>query len=343
MRTIRTTICLGIAFAVALCLAASTAKALPPIEKEVQQDPKVKQAADVADMYQPGMPLVVTLKGNKKLSGTLVYAKPSEDYLMLRTQPRTLPKKIMGKDIADIAKVIPASLGESKPGGVKPAIKGEELPPPGQTQYTPEINTVEVYNGSVRTVRYVAPALSPKEMSLLKKLEDAENSLATAQNAASVNQQLLQNEKQIQNARTEALKHYYKSAAQYALGFRYLPYVPAPLYPAYGYAGSPYRFGTTVFRPYSVPRVNYPYASYYYRPRGIGFAAFMPNPVAGEVDTSIIKQAVAPALAKEASPENVQKAEQQLADARANAIYDANGNLVAMKVEPEAVAAGGDQ
>lgn len=305
----------------AFCFIAPMSQALPPITKTVEIDPTVKQTS-VADMYQHGMQLIVTLQNDDKMIGTLVYANPSQDFLVMRTQPGTLPKKISGKDIKDIAKIKAASLsGPNGKGGIKPA-GPEELPTPATN--TGEISTVTVYNGSVPSIRYIAPALSPSESQMLTQLQEAENKIAELKETLALSQTYIQNAKRIDDARTNALVRYYNSPpVQYAVqsgitnsysyGNPYYGYVPG-YYGSYAYGGYGAGSGTYNTVPYIVP-----------------------NPTSGEGQDSIIKAATAQVISKNITPEAISNAEKSLAQARGNAIFGADGNLIAMRVEPEIV------
>lgn len=320
MRTLRTatagSLCLG-----GMLLAASTAFALPPITKTVEVDPQTRPAV-AAESYVPGMPVVVVLNDKSRLTGTVVYADDAADYVLVRTAPRTLPRKIMGKDIAEVNRIQAAALQPRKDEGpsVRPAMPSEEIPAPAAATYAPEIGAVTIYNGPVRTVKYIAPTLSSPELTLLERLESAENELARVRNAATVANQFIANARALDDARTEALSRHYSAIPLYItdLSVYYAE--------GYGYGGG-YGFG---YRPW--------YGAFGHGAYGFGtnsHIVYPPNPTAGETDTQVVKAAAAQILATDMSPETLARAESAVSMARSYVITDDDGRVVALR--PEAV------
>jgi hypothetical protein len=141
----------------------SPAQALPPIGKVVNEKPKIKQpAADEA--LKHGMKLVINLTDKTSVRGTLVWADNSADYLLIRTAPGAAPKKILGTNIADITRIRLTSDSGS--------VIADE----------PEIHQVTVINGSQKSVRYFAAALSPRERAKLAEMESADDETARVEN-----------------------------------------------------------------------------------------------------------------------------------------------------------------
>jgi hypothetical protein len=192
----------------------SSAQALPPVGKVVSVKPKIKQpAAD--EVLKHGMRLVINLTDKTSVSGTVVWADNSADYLLLRTAPGAAPKKILGKNIADITRIRLTS------------DSGDALPD------EPEIHQVSVTNGSQKTVRYFAPALSPAERAKLTDMEAAENETARVENVLALTIQALREEVRVAREQTIALDRqnsllrtqlYWLSGGPYYGGYYPAPY-----------------------------------------------------------------------------------------------------------------------
>jgi hypothetical protein len=143
-------------------LTVASGRALPPISKEIKLDPKIKTTAD-ANAVKHGMRVAVTLKDKKRVTGTVVWADPADDSLLIRERPGAVPRKIDGKNIAAIDRIRLTSASGT-------VMRDES-----------EIFQVEEINGSLRTVKYFAPDLSPGEKSQLAETEIAENEAARMQ------------------------------------------------------------------------------------------------------------------------------------------------------------------
>lgn len=169
---------LGIALALGLTL--SKAQALPPVGKVV----KVKETpAATGEKLSHGMRLVLTMNDKTSVSGTVVWADDEADYLLLRVKPGTPPRKILGKNIADVVRIRLTS------------DSGNVLPD------DPEIHTVTMENGA-RTVKYFAPTLSPGEKARLADLEMAENETAQTEYMMSLALQTMREETQTARERS---------------------------------------------------------------------------------------------------------------------------------------------
>jgi len=148
-----------IAAAFAFTVAATQSHALPPVGKEIKQDPNIKSAAE-DNAIKHGMRVVLTLKDKKRVVGKVVWADPAGDFLLVRQKPGSQPRKINDKDIASVDRLLPAGSG-----------KKDE----------PEIFRITEINGNLTTVRYYAPELSPGEKMQLRDMEAAENQAARTQ------------------------------------------------------------------------------------------------------------------------------------------------------------------
>jgi hypothetical protein len=209
----------------ALASTFSSAQALPPIGKVVNEKPKIKQpAADEA--LKHGMRLVINLTDKTSVRGTLVWADNSADYLLIRTTPGAAPKKILGKNIADITRIRLTS------------DSGSVIPD------DPEIHQVTVINGSQKSVRYFAPALSPRERAKLAEMENAEDETARVENMLRMTIQALKEEVRAAREQTIAQERqnallrtqlYWLSGGPYYGGYYPAPYGGFYPYSYFGY------------------------------------------------------------------------------------------------------------
>jgi hypothetical protein len=145
--------------AAALVCAVPAVQALPPINKEVKVDPKVKTAT-TEEQFKHGMRLIVTMKDKTHVQGTLVMANDADNYMLIRTKPGVLPTKVMGNNIADITRI---------------RLTG---PTGGTLPDEPEIQPVSIINGEMTQVKYFAPNLSPRERAKLTDIENAYNDVS---------------------------------------------------------------------------------------------------------------------------------------------------------------------
>jgi hypothetical protein len=205
-----------------LAITFSSAQALPPISKVVKVNPKIKQpAAD--ESLKHGMKVTLNLTDKTSVSGTVVYADNSADYLLLRTTPGALPKKILGKNIADITRIRLTSDSGST--------KADE----------PEIHEVTIINGTRKSVRYFAPALSAQERAKLTELENTDNEIARIEDVLRLTNQALKDEVRAAREQTIAMERqnallrtqlYWLSAGPYYGGYYPTPY--GGYYPTFG-------------------------------------------------------------------------------------------------------------
>jgi hypothetical protein len=151
-----------IALLTAFSVMVGTVQALPPVSKEIKLDSKIKTTADENAMKH-GMRVALKLKNKSRVTGTVVWADPADDSVLIRERPGAAPRKIPGKDIADVERI-------RLVGGDGTAKKDE-----------PEIFKITEINGNLTTVKYYAPELSPGEKTQLKDMEGAENQAARTQ------------------------------------------------------------------------------------------------------------------------------------------------------------------
>src|SRR5262249_4706457 len=72
----------------------------------------------------------------------------------------------------------------SRPTGVQPAQQNRES----------DLHRMEIYNGSVRTVRYFSPGASPGELATLRDMEQAESSLGVMNDLLALSKEYVTNE-----------------------------------------------------------------------------------------------------------------------------------------------------
>jgi hypothetical protein len=184
MKLFRITV-LGLAsIALALGLTLSSAQALPPVGKVVKVKPETKKATG-EEKLSHGMKLVITMNDKSTVRGTVVWADEDADYLLLRVKPGTAPRKILGKNIADVTRIRLTS------------DSGTVLPD------EPEIHAVTMDNGA-RTVKYFAPTLSPAEKAKLADLETAQNETAQTEYVMSLAMQTMREEARTAREKTIA-------------------------------------------------------------------------------------------------------------------------------------------
>lgn len=292
----RNTIAVGAALAFWL----TAAHALPPVGKEIKLDPKIKATAD-QNQIKHGMRVVVTLKDKSRVLGTVVWADPADDSLLVRERPGATPRKLQGKDIDGVDRIRLTSAS------------GAALPD------EPEIFQISEINGSLRTVRYFAPTLSQGERSQLSDLESAENQAARNQYLLSQLLSTIKQEVEMLRDQRAMLAQQRDMMATYATQMAWLtsfsPYLPTEeaggLSPGFFSQGFLY---PGYFAPYS----------------GSGPGNRGDAGTAAAIDSMIAKQSTVEA--------NLANANRALAVARSHGLYD-GGDLVAVTVPAQPVVA----
>jgi hypothetical protein len=178
----------------------------------------------------------------------------------------------------------------------------------------PAVHRIEIWNGPVRSVRYVYQDLSPSEEAVLKELERAENEASLADQMAQVRQAYVT---------TELVMEPRRRQVQYLL-YGYNSDTTAGLLTGGGIGG--YGFGAAPAIGYAAPYGVYPYAfnagygGFGYG-SGAGFAGGnSTNTLAyGIGDEGAVKTEVARMLAGQMSPEKVAEAHRNLDSAMAQA------------------------
>jgi hypothetical protein len=163
-----------------------TVLALPPIGKEVKMDPKIMSTSlSPEKLYKSGYRLILALNDKTKVIGRLVWADEDNDYMMIRLRPGTLPRKLAGKDIANIDRIrLVGATGET-------------------IEDQPEIHKVTVMNGGFDQVKYFATDLSPKEKAQLARLETAENQMLRARFNLQTAMNYMRAESELQSLRNQ--------------------------------------------------------------------------------------------------------------------------------------------
>jgi hypothetical protein len=263
--------------------------------------------AQVASSALPhGCQVALALKGGHKIEGTVVRTDP--DAVYVRTAPGNVPEKVR---LADVSKAAP---------------KG----PKGKPR--PEIHQVEVVNGVERTVKYIAPTLSPSERTRLAELEAAENEVAQW-HAAVVLPLRPPSDRDVEAARRLAYYNFYKYSAASSFGF----------FPATSIGG------TLAYNPPGYFGAGWPYdwSGYWGAYGGYGLGSGAPFAYSSLGGLTTIP-AVSPALAgnyqpaAKAAPQKMPPAKDavkalaaaraKLARLRSQAIYE-GGRLVALRPE----------
>ncbi len=207
-----------LAASVALGLSVAAAQALPPVSKVIKVDPNIKGTTAEAALKH-GMKVVVKLKDKSRVLGTVVWADQANDYMLIRTKPGAAPTKIRGKDVDDVERIRLTSAS------------GNFVPD------QPEIHQVALFNGSLKTVRYFAPTLSPGERTELAELETAENQAERLQYMMGQTLDTLRGEVQMSRERQMAAAAQSQIiTTQMSWGASFIPYYSMPLsgyYPLY--------------------------------------------------------------------------------------------------------------
>lgn len=143
-----------------------------------------------------GLSVSLTVKGNTQpIAGTVVRYDQKTNQIYLRTSPGAAPVAIAQKDIVKAEKKVSDKV-QFAADGASPDITVDE------------IQTLEIINGTRRTVSYYAPTLSPGELTQLSSLQSAENEIARLNYLADLQNQVLNNALALQTGqrkRTEML------------------------------------------------------------------------------------------------------------------------------------------
>jgi hypothetical protein len=243
MNALRLFVALGVALAADPFVAAQEAE-----QKEAPQQAPKKSAAQGEGMYQfvsgnttlnHGDPVTLTLKNGQKVEGTFVWRDPQSNRLYVRTKPGAAPVAVAADDINNLT--MAANVQEK--GGVKTAQNtGETARPRG------EIQTLEIYNGSTKTVHHFGDGLSRSEREQLASIDEA------AANVAERKLMVQSINRSIQNLGSETtsvnvvppaggpstLPYWAYPFYDYNPIGGYTPYYYAPRYGAYAFGGYPY-------------------------------------------------------------------------------------------------------
>jgi hypothetical protein len=143
-----------------------------------EQETKIKgvafEDAKKAVDLKHGDLLALTLKDNKRVVGRLVRVDKKAKRLYLRRAAGMPPIPYDENQIAKLERGVKQAKGKGNNGIVAAADKTNVV-------NEPEIFTITEINGTLVTVRYFAPELSPGEQTQLKDTEAAENNAARKQ------------------------------------------------------------------------------------------------------------------------------------------------------------------
>jgi hypothetical protein len=289
---------------------------------------KIVPGVPGGEEFKPGKTLTLTRRNGPAVSGRVVWDDGKTVYL--RTRPGSPPVAVPHGDI-EKREPTPAAAGQTRWANLDPA----------WAKQSEEIHEVEVIEGSRRTVRYVtAPWLSPTEKQRLAELEAAENQAAMAEGAADLRAQILNEQRDLETRRAQALAQFYNYSTLTSLGFFPATVItyPQPSYAAWGYGGLGYDGG-----------VGFPYylgglAGYRSGILAAGLnrwrAGWETLPAVSPADAGpeagTLMKALTPELVKEMGPEARAAAQKTLAEARRHVVYQ-DGRIVAVRLgEPGA-------
>jgi hypothetical protein len=195
------------------------------------------------------------------------------------------------------AALVLASAAPAPAQNIKPAVDEK---PAVQDQQAGRVYRIEIFNGPVRSVHYVAPGASPSEELALRELARAGNEIELVDQLQALRMQYVIDEQALEARRRAVQSVLYGQAIQsssfgaYAMGAAYGP----------GYYSYPY-YGAGAVAPY------FQYGS---------SVSVLQNAALGVGDEGCIKGALAPVLARQASPEYAVQAYQAYNASLSNAV-----------------------
>jgi len=272
--------------------------------------------------YRHGRFLVLTMKNNDKIGGRVVWTDEKAGVLYLRPQDGEAP---IGVSFNDISKAERIQFAAAKPtkGGVVPAsIPQGDAGPAALPPDAPEIHVVRIANGDVVTEQFYSNAISPREQSVLKRIEAAEREVAANRQMISELNIMLQNKSQLQDAllqQAQAQTTYLRILNNTARDYHWYGWVyeDAPLglnfasFPFRPYFNNQFGYNRAPFVPYSAPQ--YPVVQRIQNEA----ESFDPGRITENLDIA---------------RKSLEKAQADLAMARSHAIYE-GGNIVAVRLD----------
>jgi len=253
------------------------------------------RAALSGETLRNGDYVSVQRKGEtNRINGVFVYEDAQKIYV--RSQPQAAPTGVPLKEIEDIDRIVPANTEKAKGGSIRFATEDLSGAPPR------EIHVLHVYNGTTKEVRYYGPTLSAAEKQDLAALEKAANELATDQEMA----QALERSLAEPAGRTDTAAARAPSGPGFAWDFYSTTNVPLP---GFGFgSGLPFMLPYMMMNGGSSPTIN------------VTLPAAAPPPSLAEQEKSL-----------QSARERVEKDRQAYQTARNRAIFDSNGDIVAVR------------
>jgi len=323
MNALRMLVALGVALA-AVPFAAAQEKAPDEVSPAPQQETKKQEttrpqpsAGKGEGMYRyvsgdltmtHGDQVTIAGKnGQGEVKGTFLWMDPKSNLLYVRTKPGQPPV------------AVPAANVTGK-GGVKFANNPEE-----ESSRTPEVQSLEIYNGTNKSVHHSGPALSPAERQRLGEIDKA------AADVAEKRAMVQSLERSLKDAGSEST---IKVVQVPAAPSTPLPYWAYPFYDYYAPGG----YYTPYYYPSYGPWFGYGYGLGYgmgYGPGygwGSGTAAASPTVV---VQTSAGNGGAARAELRKSLSEAqtaLAQAQKQYAAVQNSAIYGPGGQIVAVRM-----------
>lgn len=267
-------------------------KAGPVVKKKVvspEEYRKLRAAAATRpaageEALKHGDFVALARRAGGRLNGVVVYVDEGSGRLFVRPRSGAAPVAVALKDVTEIERIVPASSS------------GPEA----------EITPLEIYNGSVRTVHFFAPTLSPGEREQLRDLESAANRLAEQQGLA----------EQVEDAMARSLTE--DDSAAGAQGGYGVPF---------GYGnGYPYIAYMPFYRYLPLSLSYFPFVNYFPMYYGGGMApqATVQRPSREETQANLMKQ-------YDRLTEMLGKARQTYDTTRRRAVFDNDGRLIAVR------------
>jgi hypothetical protein len=241
-------VALGVALAAGTIVAAQekSGNESPPVQKKEASAQPAKGSG--GGMYQfvsgdktltHGDEVTVTRKGGGTVKGTFVWMDPKANRLYIRPKAGATPVAVSADDIGGLT--FAANVPDK--GGVKTAINNGSRPGP-----RPEIHSMEIFNGTTRSVSYSGPTLSRAERDRLAEIDRAAADVAEKE-------MLVQSlGREIQNPRTDANVSVVQVAPQ---GPATLPYWAYPFYDYYPQGGYPTPWYYPVYGAYAFGPAGY--------------------------------------------------------------------------------------
>jgi len=253
--------------------------------------------------------VVMMNRDGKDVKATVVYQDAKTGNLWVREKPGKAPVSVARDDIRPVA-------GSAEKGGIVPGVYVGEADP----NY--EIYVMEVWNGPIKSVRYISKSLSPGEQQQLAELQRAANEAADSEMRVQDLKAKITKETEDPTPKIESETITTQSS---------LNNMPVWYYPVNYYYYYPVNYYFSYYPPLATP-YGYGY--------GYGYpGAYSPNGGGNSVTTTVkITPPPPPSLddmrtALAAAETQMAKARQQYTAARSHAITDERGRIIAVSAK----------